>query len=214
MSTDRLNSLRAENDQAGREMMTEAGRFAALADRDSNGLAARPVVAFNLFQTPDGIAWRMAQMIPENLITCRRVLEPSAGLGRLFKHVRARVDCAKFTLVEQSPDCMKELYNLTSCMSATLKQGDFLEMDDLGKFDIIIMNPPFKMGRDVKHINHALEMLSPCGILISLCYNGVKQNKNLKPMCDSWEVLPAGAFKSEGTQAEIALLTIKKERTA
>jgi 16S rRNA G1207 methylase RsmC len=93
---------------------------------------------------------------------------------------------------------------------ATLRQGDLLEMNI--KADAVIMNPPFKMGRDIKHILHAFENLAPGGLLISLCYNGVKQNKQLKPLADTWEVLPAGSFKAEGTRAEIVLLTLTKGR--
>ena len=71
------------------------------------------------------------------------------------------------------------------------------------------MNPPFERGLDVKHIEHAKTMLSKTGILVSLCFNGVKQTQKLKPICDTWEVLPEGSFKSEGTRASVVLLTIK-----
>jgi len=136
----------------------------------------RPVSSFNLFQTPPAIAWQMVEKLPE-LTNSSKVLEPSAGLGRL------------------------------------LKQADFLQCtaEGLGgKFDAVIMNPPFQRGTDIKHIDHAFGMLERGGILVALCYNGVKQNEILKPLCDSWEVLPEGTFKSEGTGASVALLTIKK----
>ena len=54
---------------------------------------------------------------------------------------------------------------------------------------------------------HAFDMLRPGGLLVSLCFDGVKQNKNLKPWSDSWETLPVGTFKSEGTRAGVALIT-------
>ena len=34
---------------------------------------------------------------------------------------------------------------------------------ELGRFDRIIMNPPFKSGLDLKHIGHALRFLNPSG---------------------------------------------------
>jgi hypothetical protein len=45
---------------------------------------------------------------------------------------------------------------------------------------------------------------------VSLCYNGTKQNEQLRPMADRWEVLPEGSFKDEGTAASVALLVIDK----
>jgi len=210
MSIDRLNALKAENDSAGLEMMTEAGRFAALANRNNNGLAPRAITAFNLFQTPEAVAHRMVSMIPETM-RHTYILEPSAGLGRLYNAIRERFSMSEYTLIENNPDCMKELYSLTEVHRLTrLIQKDFLTFEAKRAYNVIIMNPPFKMGRDVKHIKHAAEMLTPGGILVSLCYNGVKQNRDLKPLCDTWEVLPEGSFKSEGTRAEVVLLTIKE----
>ena len=67
------------------------------------------------------------------------------------------------------------------------------------------------MWRDIKHIKHALGMLKQGGTLVSLCANGPRQNEQLKPLTDHWEVLPPGSFKDEGTKASVALLVIVKE---
>jgi len=72
------------------------------------------------------------------------------------------------------------------------------------------MNPPFKQGRDVKHIEHALEMVRPGGRLVALCYNGTRQNEKLRPIADVWEVLPEKSFREEGTAASVAMLVIDK----
>jgi hypothetical protein len=184
-------------------MVFDRARFDTLRDNTSK---ARAVSASNLFQTPEAIADKMAGLL--TLSADSVVLEPSAGLGRIYKALR-RVHGGPVVLAEQSADCCRELYAITEQdRAATIRQGDFLEMDI--KADAVIMNPPFKMGRDIKHILHAFECLAPGGLLVSLCYNGVKQNKQLKPIADTWEVLPAGSFKAEGTRAEIVLLTMKK----
>ncbi len=90
---------------------------------------------------------------------------------------------------------------------ATLKQGNFLDMspEDLGLFDGILMNPPFKMWRDIIHINHARQFLSPGGKLVALCANGPRQRETLMPEADYWEELPAGSFRSEGTNVNAAI---------
>ena len=200
----RLLRLRDETEAHGVEMVFDRARFDSLA-RSS---PARAVSAFNLFQTPEPIADRMSALLAGSLWPDSVVLEPSAGLGRIY-HALRKVHGGPVVLAEQSADCCRELYALTeNDNAATLKQGDFLDMDI--KADAVIMNPPFKMGRDIKHIKHAFEMLKPGGLLVSLCYNGVRQNKKLKPLATTWEVLPAGSFKSEGTAAEVALLTMIK----
>ena len=200
----RLLRLRDETEAHGVEMVFDRARFDSLA-RSS---PAHAVSAFNLFQTPPEIADRMAALLPDTAGGV--ILEPSAGLGRLYTALRRAGHAGPVVLAEQSADCCRELYALTeNDNAATLKQGDFLDMSS-DPVDAVIMNPPFKMGRDIKHILHAFEKLKPGGVLVALCYNGVRQNKKLKPLADSWEVLPAGSFKSEGTAAEVALLTMIK----
>ena len=71
------------------------------------------------------------------------------------------------------------------------------------------MNPPFKNGEDIKHIKHAAAMLKPNGLLVALCANGPRQANQLKPLADTWEPLPAGSFKDQGTAVSVVLLTIR-----
>jgi len=205
----RLLHLREQNEAVGAEMIEEKKRFDRLADPASK---PRTVSAFNLFQTPPHIAAQMAALLLPELSPGSVVLEPSAGLGRLYRATREAGHAGPVVLAEQSPDCCRELYDMTrEDRQVKLKQGDFLDMDL--EADAVVMNPPFKMGRDIKHILHAFDLLKPGGLLVSLCYNGVKQNKKLKPLADSWEVLPANSFKTEGTRAEAALLTIRKQES-
>lgn len=203
---DRLRSLREISSATAERMDAERARFDRLASDDS---APRVVAAFNLFQTPPEIAHRVASMFD----SFGRTLEPSAGLGRLYHAMRARDDSAPVTLVDVAPDCCGELYRLTlTDHNANLVQRDFLEctLDDLGQFDSILMNPPFKQGRDVKHIKHALTLLAPGGRLVSLCANGPRQREHLQPLAAEWHDLPAKSFASEGTGVNVAMVVIDK----
>jgi SAM-dependent methyltransferase len=181
-------------------------RFERLADPSA---APRVVSSFNLFQTPEALADRVASLA--NL--AGRVLEPSAGLGRLYRAVRYRSDCP-MVLVDVSPDCCRELYEATARdEAATLVQADFLtcDADRLGGlFDGVVMNPPFKMGADIKHIRHALGLLRPGGRLVSVCANGPRQRAALQPMAVQWIDLEPDTFKSEGTKAHAAIVVIEK----
>lgn len=184
-------------------MIGERAGFAAIERNEP----APAVVAFNLFQTPDAIADQMADALGD-LDGCS-VLEPSAGLGRLYRAVRRRSAACPVTLVELAPQCCHVLYDQTnSDPQARLLQGDFLTCDAVGLYDRVLMNPPFKQGRDVKHILHARSLLKPGGRLVALCYDGVKQNAKLHPLADSWRVLPANSFKESGTTAGIVMLTM------
>jgi len=196
----RLRALRIDTAMAAEEMEGKRSRFSAIAD-------SKPTVAvssFNLFQTPEAIASRMAAKLGD--VTGKKILEPSAGLGRLVRAVNG--GCV--TAVDISEECASVLRE--QFPESKVVKADFLTLSpsELGTFDAIIMNPPFKMGADVKHILHALEFLEDGGILVSLCYNGSKQNEKLPSLATTWEVLPEDSFKKEGTRASVVMLTIRK----
>jgi predicted RNA methylase len=207
---ERLLMLQQSNRVAGELMSSIRPRFEAIRNRAIEGTAPRAVTGFNLFQTPRTIAQRMAQIIQERAGDDCRILEPSAGLGRLFEPLEALR--AEWIMVEEVGECCNALRKSLKRIKE-VRQADFLGQtaDGLGgKFDCVVMNPPFKQGRDIKHILHALEMVRDGGRLVSLCYNGTRQNEKLKPYATRWEVLPEASFKEEGTSASVALLVIDK----
>ena len=207
---DRLLILQKENNEAGALMRALRPRFEAIRNREIEGTAPQAITGFNLFQTPRPIARRMAQLIRERAGDGCRILEPSAGLGRLYEPLEDLR--AEWIMVEEAGECVRALRNAWKRVKE-IKHADFLAQtaDGLGgKFDLIVMNPPFKQGRDVRHIDHALEMVRDGGRLVSLCYDGVKQNEKLKPFVTHWEVLPKGSFMEEGTGASAALVIIDK----
>jgi ABC-type protease/lipase transport system fused ATPase/permease subunit len=206
--TNRLLKLWHENNEAGARMALQAPRFLQLAQRHELGTAPRAITAFNLFQTPPDVAAKMAAIVRAGVSEGARVLEPSVGLGRLYAPFEDWK--AQWVMVENAMECVRAVRN---ALNHAVIESDFLQLSasDLGgKFDAVIMNPPFKQGTDVKHIMHAFNMLRPGGLLVSLCYNGTKQNENLRPIADTWEVLPDGSFKREGTSASVAMLTMRK----
>lgn len=198
----RLRHIQEVTEARGEDMEAAAPRFAQLADPLS---APRVVSAWNLFQTPPELAARLAGIFT----TFGRTLEPSAGLGRLYRAVRAVNPSCQITLVDIAPDCCGELYRITEGDGAAqLVTGDFLTMgeDRLGRFDSIIMNPPFQRGADIRHINHARTLLAPGGRLVALCAAGPRQRAQLQPAASDWIELPAGSFKSEGTNVNAAVV--------
>lgn len=210
----RLRHLREVNEAKVEEMEAVAPRFAALAN---NGAAPKVVVARQLFQTPEPLTARLVELLTANRPSIGRVLEPSAGLGRLYRAVRAIHPSAPITMVDISPDCCGELYRITeSDTLATLVTGDFLPMNWLrlgGQFDSVVMNPPFHGGAlsgDIAHILKASGFLLPGGRLVSICAVGPRQRKALQPIASQWIDLPRGSFKSEGTNVETAIVVIDR----
>lgn len=199
----RLKAVRERNELARERMDAEAHRFERMANRHENGTAPVAVSAFNLFPTPPELARKLVDTA--RIHGSHRVLEPSAGTGRILD---ALPPC-EVVAVEIVKTLCSNLYQRYPHVS--LKCGDFLERTDLGTFDRIVMNPPFHRGEDVRHIQHAFTMLADNGLLVALCYDGVAQNKHLKPIAATWEPLPAGSFRSEGTSANVVMLTLYRK---
>lgn len=172
--------------------------------RHENNTAPRAISAFNLFQTPEPLAARMASI--SNIEPHHKVLEPSFGLGRLVKAILPFSE--QITGIEIDERVFFEFFCLD--FSGNYYRKDFLACDPshYGLFDRVVMNPPFKQGLDIKHTMHALKFLEPDSILTGLCYDGVKQNRDLEPLCDLWEPLPKGTFEESNTKADVVLFQI------
>jgi protein-L-isoaspartate O-methyltransferase len=142
------------------------------------------VSAPQLFPTPPGLAERMVDLA--GLAVGMRVLEPSAGTGRLLEALpgivpfgQVRQTALQVVAVEVNAALAARL--ACSGLAATVRCADFLtcsaDAEDLGLFDAVLMNPPFAQGADIAHITHALTMLKPGGRLVALCANGPRQSQ-------------------------------------
>jgi len=180
--------------------------------KESLKTGVQVVSAPQLFPTPPEIAEKMVEYaeIDDDM----NILEPSAGTGNLIAAV-----------FKTAPRCFVLAYEINASIAAqlntkyysvdagnvTVQCDDFLTIiDESRSFDRVIMNPPFQNGDDIKHIKHALTMLKPGGTLVALCANGPRQQAALQPLADHWEVLPAGSFKEQGTNVNVALLVIRR----
>ncbi len=201
----RLLALRAENGSAGQAMAAMAPRFQRLKQRHEEGTAPRAVSSFQLFQTPAPLAQRMVALAGDRAALC--ILEPSAGLGRLLD-AAAPCNPAEVVAVELAQQCADELRRREGLR---VVQRDFLEVNpaELGQFDAILMNPPFHMRADVRHILHAQKFLLPGGVLVALCLDTHHREKALRPLASTWEQIPAGAFKESNTNVPTVMLSIR-----
>lgn len=111
-----------------------------------------------LVPTPRSLAAEMAALA--NIDEGDSVLEPSAGTGALVRAVRERQPAADVFAVEidhRLCEALSPLFAVSAGDNAArttrhLLQGDFLEVmpDQLGAFDVVLMNPPFANAAPAK----------------------------------------------------------------
>lgn len=184
--------------------------------KDALATGVQVVAADQLFPTPPDLAARM--VAEADIWASHEVLEPSAGTGSIADAILA---------VGVRPVCCEINCKLCDVLSAKGYQvvaGDFLErfseldpVDDVGtvtyemvKWDRIVMNPPFENGKDIKHVQHAMKILVPGGRLVAIVAGGPRQAEALRPIASLWEPLPAGTFKSSGTNVNTVLMVYDK----
>ncbi|MBA2846502.1 antirestriction protein ArdC/predicted RNA methylase [Methanococcus maripaludis] len=147
------------------------------------------------FPTPEEIIKDMIDYaeIKEN----DSILEPSAGKGDIAQLIKEETGI-KADCIEINPN----LQNILNKKGFETVESNFLEFN--GKYDKIIMNPPFEKGQDVEHVKHAYSLLKEGGKLVSIMSNAITFRTD-KKYADfrEWvsniggyiEELPENAFK-------------------
>lgn len=169
------------------------------------------------FPTPVAVAHRMVHLA--GIQTDHRVLEPSCGNGAIIRAIRDMVFSCDLTAVEINPIMASEMK--TAHELANVVCADFLTCNgDLGKFDRIVMNPPFTRGQDITHVRHAYDMLNPGGRLVAITAPGwtFRNDKKHTEFREWVEALPAfechdldsGTFKESGTMVATKLIVMDK----
>lgn len=184
-------------------------------------IAERELIGMKLpgfFPTPRAVIEEMlsyAELEPGH-----HVLEPSCGKGDIVKAILAEEDNLQVRAIERN----HTLAEVLSAKELVVEFGDFLEHE--GKYDRVVMNPPFEQGADIEHVRHAYSCLKPGGILVSVMSEGSFQRSDKKAVqfqrwygaLGGWSVkLPEDAFKGveafrqTGVRTRIAVLHRHKE---
>lgn len=166
--------------------------------------------SFDLFPTPAELAAEMVRRA--NIRPNNKVLEPSAGTGRIAK--AAKEAGARVTCVELNWSLVARL----SDMGFEAIQSDFMEYNQPAHIDAVLMNPPFSNGADIDHVRHAYDLLTE-GKLIAIMSEGsfYRQDKKattfrlwLDTVGGYSEQLPPSTFKQSGTNVNTRIVTISK----
>lgn len=196
-----LAPFRALAMPADRKAAHDEARDRAQQLRQALKSGVQVVSAPQLFPTPPDLAARMVE--EADIQPGMRVMEPSAGTGRLLDAIAQDGAAGEVVAVEISPALAGRL----DATSRAVVCGDFLRCtpETIGLFDRIVMNPPFGGAQDIQHIRHALLFLKPGGRLVALCAAGPRQRAAFEHL-GYWEILPPNTFVSEGTGVNAALL--------
>jgi predicted RNA methylase len=109
--------------------------------------------ALSQWHTPDWIARRLAAWVPMGA----RVLEPSCGFGNLIAALQRVNQTARVTAIELDPASAthcRQRFELNS--NVRVINADF-KSDSWGRFDVVLMNPPFENGLHAEFLDIALD---------------------------------------------------------
>lgn len=182
-----------------------------------------PAKNFGYFPTPE----TLVEMIFDRHVYQKptdRVLEPSAGCGRIAR--RAARCAAEVVCVEVQPNLAAGLRR----EGFRTYERDFLTMSpaETGLFDLVVMNPPFDRGRDCDHVRHAMQFVKPGGLLVAICAARVEFGEDPRTVAlhrelAKWQKpsssygrdavfrdLPEGAFRESGTNVNTCLITVRR----
>ncbi len=180
---------------------TAAARRAS-ALRQALKAGVRVVSAPQLFPTPAPLAARLVALA--DVQPGQRVLEPSAGTGRILDALPVGCDVVA---AEVHPALAQALR--AHATAPQVHAGDFLSLtpETLGYFDAVLINPPFQFAADIKHIRHAATFLRPGGVLVAICAQGPRQRAAFTVPGWDFAPLPTGTFAQEGTNVSTAIVT-------
>lgn len=184
-------------------------------DKLVGGEKLNPKKEFQLFETPQTLCSEL--VLDAGVEPGMSAFEPSAGNGRIVRELLRLTN--RVTAVELNPihEC-----NLLD-VGVTPIVGDFLSLDpdQLGHFDRIVANPPFRANQDIAHVTHMIKFLAPKGRLVSVMSpqwqtGRTRAHKDFKALLADAQYrvevtpIPTGAFKESGTSISTVKLILEK----
>jgi hypothetical protein len=177
-----------------------------LATMLNSGVAVDEKKRDQAFFTPPPIALQAATLAD---VSGKDVLEPSAGEAALATAC-LQLGASDVTCIEIN---IERVLRLRQLGFSTLAADFLKERPERWKpFDRIVMNPPFRQGQDIKHVNRALQWLAPAGILVSIMFGNQDRPafaqlvKNRRPEIIE---LPRGSFRESGTDIPTVIIKIR-----
>lgn len=157
-----------------------------------------------LFVSPDPVCRQLVDLA--ELTDSDLILEPEAGTGAILRAILEAAPLARCDAVELNAELAR--YLRASFPDVSIWCGDFLDYSPENRYSKILMNPPFHHTQDIRHIQKAITLLKPGGVVAAVCLNGPRQQKILKALSEVWETLPRGT--STYTDVSTVLIRIRQ----
>ena len=163
----------------------------------------------DLIWTPLTLATRMVSEIDPKYSAS--ILEPHAGIGSLAKEVRSAFPNAALSCGEIDKELVMDL----RAKGYATAHEDFLNNNCHGRYDTIIMSPPFCNNADATHILHAWSLLDEGDVVAIASAKTVRSPKlpaqiKLAELAGNEVTYLSNAF--DNTDVEIALVHLRKRR--
>jgi predicted RNA methylase len=150
-----------------------------------------------------------------------RVLEPSAGRGRIADEILAACPDVDLWLCEILEGNVEALVGKGYWTSRIFR--DFMQFQTSEGFDRIVMNPPFAKHADIDHVTRAYDMLRPPGRLVAIMaasfqYGGDKKSKAFRALVNNAQGIVFDnaelAFRESGTDVRTVTVILEKRPPA
>lgn len=147
------------------------------------------------YPTPTNVAEKAIELA--EIQPGHKVLEPSAGQGGL-------VDLIPELAFTQCVEISELHCEILKAKGHYVERADFLKWNITGKYDRIVMNPPFSEGRWQAHLEHAAGMLADNGRLIAI----LPASSKGKDLIDGFSLEWSQVFDNEfsGTSASVVIV--------
>jgi hypothetical protein len=175
------------------------------------------VQTYQEFLTPTDLADKMAalaigQLASIDLIHPNKamVLEPSAGRGAIIDALLRRSEIPWNWEINAVEIQGRNARAITDDPRVYVVNGDFLDQRPAcGRYDAVLMNPPFARNAWLLHLEHAIKFLGKNGFLIAV----VPSTANLPALTFIEDksnvcIIPVPQFSFEGTNAKVSILTV------
>lgn len=158
------------------------------------------VKAHQYYPTPEAVARAAVEMA--RIGGTDTVLEPSAGTG----HIADLLPKDRTTCVEIAPLHCKVLMGKGHAVHC----ADFLHWPPTGRFDRIVMNPPYSEGRWLAHVQYATTLLADDGRLVAVLPGSARGKHLVDGFAHEWGAVYENEFA--GTSIAVTLLALEREQ--